>query len=76
MYEGRPETLGWPFRADPDAEKAERNLTNLVADLSAKFRAQPLRQLRWYLLGKPGSLLSWGYVQGNDIYVYNPMRTP
>ena len=76
MYDGRVETLGWPFRADPGSVEAERDWGRLARDLGAKFGAQPLRQLRWYLLGKPGMLLSWGYVQGHDIYVYDPMRTP
>ena len=76
MYEGRPETLGWPFRADPSSAAAERDWGSLARDLRDKFRAQPARQLRWYLLGKPGSFLSWGHVQGRDIYVYEATRTP
>lgn len=76
MHEGRPETLGWPFRYDPASFEAERDMASVLRDIAGKFRAQPLRQLRWYLLGKPGTLLSWGYVQGEDIYVYEASRTP
>jgi 4-amino-4-deoxy-L-arabinose transferase-like glycosyltransferase len=76
MYEGRPETLGWPFRADPASAEAERSLGNVLRDIAGKFRARPLAQLRWYLIGKPGALLSWGHVQGHDIYVYEPVRSP
>jgi 4-amino-4-deoxy-L-arabinose transferase-like glycosyltransferase len=76
MYEGRPETLGWPFRADPRSLEAERSMGNLGRDLAAKFRAQPAAMLRWYLLGKPGALLSWGFVQGHDIYVYEVEHSP
>jgi hypothetical protein len=76
VYEGRPETLGWPFRADPASLEAESSLGGLARDLEAKFRAQPGRMLRWYLLGKPGALLSWGHIQGQDVYVYEATRTP
>jgi 4-amino-4-deoxy-L-arabinose transferase-like glycosyltransferase len=76
LYEGRPETLGWPFRADPNSLQAERSWSNLMQDLGAKLRAQPMQMARWYLLGKPGTFLSWGHIQGVDIYVYEPTRTP
>lgn len=76
MYEGRPETLGWPFRADPASLDAERSLGNVLRDVAGKFRRQPMAQLRWYLLGKPGTLLSWGYVQGHDIYVFEVEHSP
>lgn len=76
MYEGRAETRGWPFRADPDSLAAERDMASVLRDLAGKFRRRPLEQLRWYLLGKPGALLSWGYVQGHDIYVYAAAHSP
>jgi hypothetical protein len=76
MYEGRPETLGWPFRYDPRGESAEHDLPSVLSDISGKFRARPLTYLKWYLLGKPGTFLSWGYIQGRDIYVFEPTKSP
>jgi len=76
MYHGRPETLGWPFRADPNSLEAEHSWPNLLKDLEAKFRAEPMRMARWYLIGKAGTFLSWGHVQGVDVYIYEPTRTP
>jgi 4-amino-4-deoxy-L-arabinose transferase-like glycosyltransferase len=76
LYQGRPETLGWPFRFDPASEAAERDLPGALADIAGKFRAAPATYLRWYLVGKPGTFLSWGYVQGHDIFVFDTPRSP
>ena len=76
MYQNRPETLGWPFRYDPRSEQAERDLPSALSDIAGKFRAQPLAYAKWYLLGKPGTFLSWGYIQGHDIYVFEPLQSP
>ena len=76
MYNNRPETYGWPFRYDPNGENAERDLSSVLADIGKKFQDQPLTYAKWYLLGKPITFLSWGYVQGFDIYVYETLRSP
>ena len=76
MYKNRLETRGWPFRYDPEGEAAESDLSSALADVYKKFRAEPLTYFKWYLLGKPVTFLSWGYVQGFDIYVYETLRSP
>lgn len=76
MYEDRPETYGWPFRFAPRGEDAERDLSSALFHIAKKFQEQPWTYARWYLLGKPGFFLSWGYVQGHDIYVYETPRSP
>ena len=76
MYQGRPETLGWPFRYDPNRERVERDLSSVTAEIVAKFRSDPATYLKWYLVGKPGYLFSWGYAQGHDIFVYKAIRSP
>jgi hypothetical protein len=76
MYENRPETYGWPFRFDPDSDDAERDLPSALADIARKFQEHPWTYARWYLFGKPSFFLSWGYVQGYDIYVYETPRSP
>ena len=76
MYEDRPETYGWPFRFSPDGDDAERDLPSALSAIARKFQAHPWTYARRYLLGKPGFFLSWGYVQGHDIYVYETLRTP
>lgn len=76
MYENRPETLGWPFRFDPRSEQAERDLPSVLTDIAGKVREHPLTYAKWYLLGKPVTFLSWGYIQGHDIYVFEPVQSP
>lgn len=76
MYENRPETHGWPFKYDPTSEQVESSLGNVLADIAGKFRQQPLTYANWYLVGKPGTFLSWGFVQGTDVYVFETPRSP
>jgi 4-amino-4-deoxy-L-arabinose transferase-like glycosyltransferase len=76
VHAGIPESYGWPFRYDPVSERVERDLPSVANDILGKFRDRPLEMSRWYLLGKPGFFLSWSYVQGQDIYVYDTKNSP
>jgi 4-amino-4-deoxy-L-arabinose transferase-like glycosyltransferase len=76
VHEGNPHSYGWPFRYDPVSERVERDLPSVAQDILRKFQERPWEMTRWYLLGKPGYFLSWGYVQGQDIYVYDTKHSP
>jgi 4-amino-4-deoxy-L-arabinose transferase-like glycosyltransferase len=76
MYEDRPESFGYPYRFDPRADEVARDLPSVLAHIGGRFRAQPMRYLRWYLLGKPGYFLAWGHVQGWDVLVYPVIHSP
>ena len=77
MYKDDPRTLGYPYRFDPEAAEHQRDLTSAVAHVADLFAAQPARLAQWYLIGKPGLFLSWGYVAGvGDIFIYPITRSP
>jgi 4-amino-4-deoxy-L-arabinose transferase-like glycosyltransferase len=75
-FEGRAETFGFPYRFDPQSDANSRDLPTVLAYIGSRFQAEPLRYLHWYLLGKPRYFLAWGNVQGWDIFVLEPVRSP
>lgn len=76
MYQGRPETRGYPYRADPNYDPNAVDLAAVAAELQRRFAAEPLRHLWWYLR-KPATLLEWGYIQGwDDIFVFQVEYSP
>jgi len=76
MYENRPETFGFPYRFDPDADRIARDLPSVLHHIAGRFRERPAEYARWYLLAKPGYFLAWGHIQGLDIYVLPVFRSP
>lgn len=77
MYQGHPETYGAPYRFDPKAAKASSSWPDLMADLGDKFASQPTAMIRWYVVGKVESFLSWRSAEGwGDIFTYQVTRTP
>jgi 4-amino-4-deoxy-L-arabinose transferase-like glycosyltransferase len=76
MYEGRAQSFGFPYRFDPDSERISRDLPTVLKHIADRFRAQPATYTRWYLFGKPGYFLSWGNVQGWDVFIYPVKHSP
>ncbi len=76
MYQGRAETRGYPYHADPDYNGAQTDFAVFRAELARRFSEQPLRHLWWYLR-KPATLLEWGYIQGwDDILQFDVQYSP
>jgi 4-amino-4-deoxy-L-arabinose transferase-like glycosyltransferase len=76
MYEGRPETFGYPYRADPQLNEITRDLPTVVGAIAARAAERPGLYATWYLLGKPFYFLSLRDVQSADIMIYPTERTP
>ena len=77
MYRGRPETLGFPYRFDPDSPRIGRSVGSALEQIARNFATDPVTYTRWYLIGKPISLLSWDIVNGQgDIFTAEPVRSP
>jgi 4-amino-4-deoxy-L-arabinose transferase-like glycosyltransferase len=76
MYQGRPETLGFAHRFDPDVVNI-RTPAQAVGRVADNFRADPLGTLRWYVLGKPLAFYNWRFIEGTgDVFIKNARRTP
>ena len=58
-YNGDRRTFGFAYRFDPRAKEAMSSNAGLLRVVGTRMREQPLRYLRWYVLGKPVFFLSW-----------------
>ena len=75
MFEGRPESLGYPYRFDPEAASLTTT-AQVLGRIRANFSADPVGTLRWYLIGKPLRLHEWSFVEGADVFVNSIRHTP
>lgn len=77
MYQGDPESFGFPYRYDPNKEAITESLSTLLTEIIRRFHSQPWEHLQWYLFGKPIFLFSWQYVQGvGESFIYPVKTTP
>lgn len=77
MYQNDPQSYGYPYRFDPRFDKTSRDLPSVMTEISNEFRQDPIKQLRWYILGKPLTLWSWSNIEGpGDVFVYPVLSTP
>ena len=76
-YQQDAVSYGRPYYYDPKTEKISANVYSVLAEIKKRFRADPLKNLKWYVLKKPVVFWSWDTVQGHgDIYVYYVSQTP
>jgi len=77
MYRNDPKTFGYPYRHNPDSELLSQDISAVLNEIQFRFSEQPLRHLRWYLIGKPKALWSWHTVQGvGHGFIYPVKKTP
>lgn len=76
MYDGRPGTFAYPYRADPRIKEITKDMPSILSHIASKFREQPRTYATWYLLGKPYFFLSMEDVQSFDVMIYPTSRTP
>ena len=76
MYEGRPETYGYPYRYDPNLSQVTKDVPSVLKDIGERFVRYPGTYLSWYLIGKPYYFLSLRDVQSQDIMIFPASQTP
>lgn len=77
MYRNDPQSYGYPYRFDSRFEETSQDLSSVMAEIGNNFKAAPVEQLRWYILGKPLMLWSWSNIEGpGDVFVYPVPSTP
>ena len=77
MYDHQPESFGDPYRYDPNAAEYGRSISSALAHIAQNFRDDPMTNLHWYLLGKPGYFLSWTNIDGaGDVFVFDVAESP
>jgi hypothetical protein len=75
-FEDQDNSLGYPYRSDPEGNARSRDLKSVLGFIAADFRAHPARMTYWYLVGKPIAFLSWADPQSRDIFIYPVNRSP
>lgn len=77
MRNGDPATLGYPYRGDPAAPAAEASVRAALAYVVHRFEAEPLRMIRWFLVGKPLALFAWDEQSGwHGMFEYPVLASP
>ena len=76
-YQDRPETTGFPYLYNPRNTEFSSSKESVLAEIGRRFREEPARHLKWYLLGKPVTLLQWNILAGiGDILIYPVTASP
>lgn len=79
MYNDDPQSLGVPYRFDPDYKHDDASLGATLAALAERFGDQPGRYLAWYLIGKPVQLWSWDLIANgprSGLFIYPTPVSP
>jgi hypothetical protein len=76
LWQDRPETLAMPYQFDPEAPAIGRSTGTVLSALAERAAADPARYLRWYLVGKPLSLVAWDEVRIGDAFILSVSATP
>jgi len=77
MYNFMPESLGVPYRFDPDSSKIVSSLSAFLNELLIRVKADPWSYIQWYSVGKANMVLSWNIVAGyGDSFIYPILKTP
>jgi len=77
MFDGRPETLGYPYRFDPQVAQMSTSVGAAINGIWARAIAHPGEYLEWYLVGKPLAFFSWSDVAASrEIFTYTALYSP
>lgn len=77
MYEGRPDTYGYPYRFDPLSVQIGNRPIAALEEIKRRFTEKPLPYLQWYLVGKPVQFFAWDLTESvGDAFVYAPRASP
>ena len=76
IYNHDSDTYGSPNRFDPTWNQ-RRDMSSVLKEISRRFKAEPLKYIRWYIIGKPVMFFSWDIVVGmGDVFIYPVFTSP
>jgi len=76
-YQDIPESTGFPYRYDPRSKEITKSMNSILHEIARRFLEEPVRHIKWYLLDKPATLLSWDILNGRgDIFIYPVTESP
>jgi 4-amino-4-deoxy-L-arabinose transferase-like glycosyltransferase len=76
-YQQKPESYRRPYKFDPRSAEISTDLNSVLQEIKNRFREDPVKHLKWFLLKKPALFWSWDTVQGHgDVFIYDVSHTP
>jgi hypothetical protein len=75
-FDNVPESYGFPYSFDPRTEEISKDVTSVLKEISRRFRHEPLKHLKWFILKKPVAFWAWNLVQGGDVFSYSISKSP
>ncbi len=76
-FKQKPDSYRRPYKFDPRSEEISTNVNSVLEEIKNRFRTDPLKHLKWFILKKPAVFWSWDTVQGHgDVFVYYVSNTP
>ena len=77
MYNGDPQSLGAPYRYDPQSAQMSTSIGAALRGIWSCFASDPITYTKWYLIGKPVMFFSWDDVAAwGDIFTYPTLISP
>ena len=77
MYDARPETLGYPYRFDPQIQQLSASIGTALTGILQRMQQAPGEYLHWYLVGKPIAFLAWADpAASREIFTYPTLYSP
>ncbi len=76
MYNNIPESIGFPYRFDPQIE-LYKSISKTLSLIWQRVVVQPAQYIYWYLFGKQLFLWRWGILSGQgDVFIYPALLSP
>jgi len=76
IYNNDSKTYGYPNRFDPTWGQ-RKDKSSVLKEISRRFKNEPLKYIRWYIIGKPSMFFSWDIIVGmGDVFIYPIVTSP
>ena len=76
IYNNDSQTYGFPNRFDPTWGQ-RRDTPSVLKEISRRFKNEPIKYIRWYIIGKPAMFFSWDMIVGmGDVFIYPVLTSP
>ncbi|MBU1055273.1 MAG: glycosyltransferase family 39 protein [Proteobacteria bacterium] len=77
VYNGIASSRGMPYRFDPNSKKISQSYKTIFSEITRRFRKEPYRYSKWYLVDKTLTLFSWDIIGGvGDVFIYPVKYSP
>jgi 4-amino-4-deoxy-L-arabinose transferase-like glycosyltransferase len=76
-FDNLEKSYGLPYSYDPRSKEISKDLPSVLQEIARRFDQEPLKHIKWFLLGKPIAFWSWDIVNGTgDIFPYPAIKSP